>query len=93
MSEQAQPKSEDTRFAPNVCWTRLDEVVEPGAYVCRGTGDLVRIVAAGQPLDAEELLGEHGGAPVYVTRVSPDPFLRITQARMQAADRDVEVNF
>lgn len=94
MSNPMQDVSNDTRFPPNVRWIPLDEVADAGAYISRSSGDLVRIVAGGRPpLGAEELLEEHGRTPVYLTQVSTDPFVPITRARMEAANRDIEVNF
>ncbi len=93
MFNPMQDVSDDTRFPPDVRWIPLDEVTDAGAYVSRGSGDLVRVVAAGRPLGAEELLEKHGTAPVYLTQVSTDPFVPITRARMEAANRDIEVNF
>lgn len=88
-----QDVSDDTRFPSDVRWIPLDEVADAGAYISRSSGHLVRIVAAGRPLVGEELLEEHNTAPVYLTRVSTDPFVPITRARMAAANRDIEVHF
>ena len=93
MSNPMQSVSDDTRFPPDLCWIPLDEVTDAGAYISRSSGDLVRIVAAGRALGAEELLEKHGTVPVYLTQVSTDPFVPITRARMEAANRDIEVNF
>ena len=73
--------------------TRLDEIAEPGTYVCPQTGDLIRLVRGGAPLDDTELRKKHGDEPVYVTRISNDPFIPISRARMAAANLDVEITF
>lgn len=93
MSEQTGFVSKDDQCLPDVPWLALDEVTDPGAYVCRGSGDLVRIVASGQPLGAEKLLDKEDPGSIFVTQVSVDPFIPITRARIEAADRDIEVNF
>ena len=92
-SEGAVFISKDDQCAPDVPWLSLDQVTDPGAYVCRSSGDLVRIVASGQPLGAGELLEKRDPASIFVTLVSMNPFVPITRARMEAADRDIEVNF
>ena len=93
MSEQTAFVSENDRCFPDVPWLSLDQVTDPGAYVCRSSGDLVRIVASGRPLGAEELLEKGDPASIFVTLVSVDPFVPITRARIEAAERDIEVNF
>ena len=93
MSDPMQNVSDDTRFPANLRWTPLEEVTEAGAYICRSTGDLIRIVARGRAMGAEELFEKQGTAPVYLTQVSMDPFVPIARARMEAANRDIEFNF
>ena len=93
MSDQTVFASKDDQPLPDVPWLSLDQVTGPGAYVCRSSGDLVRIVASGQPLGAEELLEKGDPTLIFVTQVSVDPFVPITRARIEAADRDIEVNF
>ena len=92
-SEQSVFVSKDDQRLPDVPWVALDQVTDAGAYVCRSTGDLVRIVASGQPLGAGELLEKGDPASIFVVQVSADPFVPITRARIEAADRDLEVNF
>ncbi|MBN2562070.1 MAG: hypothetical protein JXQ75_14185 [Phycisphaerae bacterium] len=73
--------------------TLLDEITEPGAYVCRPVGDLIRVVQNGASLDDAELIEKHGTGPMYVTRISEDPFISISRARIIAANLDIEVHF
>ena len=93
MSEQTVLVSKDDPCLPDVPWFSLDQVTELGAYVCRSSGDLVRIVASGQPMGAEKLLENADPASIFVTQISTDPFVPITRARIEAADRDIDVNF
>lgn len=71
----------------------FDQIDSPGAYVCNWSGHLVRI-----PEDAVS----HGRSPVlefvarddlHVTKVSDNPFIQLTKARMIASDLDLNVNF
>lgn len=73
--------------------TRLDQVAEPGTYVCPQTGDLIRLVRGGAPLDDTDLRKKLGEEPVYVTRISNDPFIPISRARVAAANLDVDISF
>ena len=74
-------------------WISLEDLNEPGAYVCRGSGDLVRVTNAGQSSEAVPLLEQGTLDAVYVTQISGNPYLPIVQARMEAANRDLEINF
>lgn len=86
LSSEIQPDSE-------VSWTSLEEIKRPGAYITRETGDLLRVIHTGQGLDAEELIEKHTSSPIEVTCLSTDPFIPITRARIEAANRDIEVKF
>jgi len=74
-------------------WVLLEEVRETGAYVGKGTGDLVRVPGSGPAGEESELVRQYQDEPLYVTRISADPFIPISQARMLAANLDIEINF
>ena len=74
-------------------WHPLGDVTEPGAYVCRESGDLVRIAPTGAAWDSSELIETQEAEPVYVVRIHPDPFVTISRARVLAANLDVEISF
>ncbi len=70
------------------------DIQSPGAYVTHLTGDLVRVVDAGRIASEDEaLVAKHGTEQVYVTRISSDPFIPITDARIAAANLDLEIAF
>ena len=71
----------------------LEEITEPGAYICRDSGDLVRVTQSDAPSDDMELLKRQGTELVYVTQLSRDPFMPISLARIAAANLDMEINF
>ncbi len=71
----------------------LEEIAEPGAYVCHCCGDLIRVVDALTLPGDEAFIQEHGGQAVRVSRLSDDPFVPITWARMEAANLDLRVSF
>ncbi len=74
-------------------WQPLVDVTEPGAYVCRESGDLVRIPPTGATSDTSELIERQKAEPVYVVRIHPDPFVAISRARVLAANLDLEISF
>ncbi len=73
-----------------VCWEDIDE---PGAYVEVQTGRLLRIpqealLAGSSPLIRQECTE----TPTYI-QLSKSPFITEFQARMLAAEHNVEPNF
>lgn len=71
---------------------RLEDIARPGAYIRLGTGDLIRVTpgtggAEGGPLP------DGGTEPVYVVQISGNPYIPISEARMAAANLDIEINF
>jgi hypothetical protein len=82
-----------SRAPDHIRWISLDQIVEPGAYVCRETGDLIRVPRDGGSSGDQELLGDHSEQPRHVTRIHPDPFIPITKARFAAAELDIEIAF
>ena len=74
-------------------WTPLSDVTEAGAYVVRGTGDLIRVTPSGLTADDDQAVEQQRENRVEVTMISRDPFIRITQARLAAANLDLEINF
>lgn len=77
----------------HVEWNPLDEVREPGAYVCRESGDLLRIPPVGAPVGGDEMKRKIGEQQIFVTRISEDPFVPISTARIRAANMDIDVSF
>jgi hypothetical protein len=81
------------RWLDPISWVPLEQVSQVGAYVCRGTGDLIRVSNSGPAGVESELIRKHHEEPVFVTLVSGDPFIPISQARIAAANRDLDVDF
>ena len=90
---RSQRQSDATCSPGDLVWIPLDKVKEPGAYVCRGSRDLIRVPASGASSGSTELTEKHDADPIYVTRISTDPFVGISCARMAAANLDIEINF
>ncbi len=73
---------------------RFEDISEPGTYVCHWNGDLLRITGTEVPESLESNPATApAGEPCRVTRVSPDPYVPISVARMAAANLDLEISF
>ena len=61
--------------------------------VASATGTLLRVPAAGVLPQRSPVVSIIGKEPWIVTKISEDPVLSITKARLLAADLDLPVNF
>ncbi len=71
----------------------FDQINDPGAYVCNWSGHLLRIPEDGVKPGRSPVLGLVATEPPNVTRISPDPFISLTKARMVASNLDLAVAF
>lgn len=71
----------------------FSQITQPGLYVENHTGALVRVPDDGVRPNRSPVLSIVGRDPWVVTKISDDPFLSITKARLVAADLDLAVNF
>ena len=71
----------------------FDQINEPGAYVCNWSGHLLRIPEDGVKPGRSPVLGLVATEPAIVTRISSDPFVSVTKARMIASNLDLPVQF
>ena len=71
----------------------FDSINEPGCYVSNWTGHLVRVPEDAIKPGRSPLMSITGTETLFVTKISCDPYLTISKARMLAADFDVAVNF
>ena len=70
----------------------FDAIRDAGTYVCDWVGCLLRVPpgafsAASRPINIVGL------APLFVTKISDDPDMPLTQARTAAAELDLRVGF
>lgn len=71
-----------------------DQIPTPGTYVCNWSGHLLRIPnEAYNNLNTGTTINLIGTEPLYVTKLSDDPFLTINKARLTASNLDIPVNF
>lgn len=72
---------------------QFDSIQEPGAYICNWSGHLLRIPDDAVAPGRSPLVNVIGLEPLYVTKISDNPFVTLTKARMLACNLDVSVNF
>lgn len=86
-------KSETPQQTHSVYTCNFDQIETPGTYIENRTGTLLRVpedaLAPGRSPRIQVVAHE----PWTVTRLTDDPFVPLTKARMIAADMDLPVNF
>ena len=93
MSVDRKDESVASGVASRTQWIPLAEVSQSGAYVVRDTGDLLRIPDHSGLSEDEGPFGKNANRSVTVARLSDDPFIPITKARLAAAALDIEISF
>ena len=71
----------------------FENIKEPGTYVSNWTGHLIRVPGDALKQGNSPTIAILGKEPMVVSKVSDDPFINLTRARMLAADLDLNVNF
>ena len=71
----------------------FESISEPGCFICNWSGHLLRVPEDAVKTGRSPVISIKGGEPLFVTRISRDPYVQITKARLLAADCDVMVNF
>ena len=71
----------------------FEAINEPGCYVCNWSGHLLRVPEDGVAAGRSPLINVIGSEPLYVTKISDNPFIPMTKARMLACNCDINVNF
>jgi len=89
-----------TRQTTEFHWTgagtqvSFDSINEPGTYFCNWTGQLFRIPDEAIKPGHSPIISIVGPAQTFlVTKLSDNPYLPLSKARMIAADLDLNVNF
>ena len=73
-----------------VAW---DSISEPGAYICNWSGHLLRVPEDGITPGRSPMINLIGADPLFVTRISDNPYITVTKAKLLAANFDLNVNF
>ncbi len=71
----------------------FDAINQPGCYVCNWSGHLLRVPEDGVAPGRSPLINIVGQQPLFVTKISVNPFIPVTKARMLASNCDLAVNF
>lgn len=71
----------------------FEQINEPGCYICNWTGHLMRVPEDGVQPGRSPLINMIGHDPLFVTKISENPYIPVTKARLLAANWDVNVNF
>lgn len=71
----------------------FDSIQEPGCYICNWSGHLLRVPEDGVAPGRSPLINIVGTDPLFVTKISDNPFVTLTKAKMVAANIDCNVNF
>lgn len=71
----------------------FESIQEPGCYVCDWSGHLVRVPEDGVAPGRSPLITIVGPEPLFVTKISNNPFITLTKAKLIASNMDCSVNF
>jgi hypothetical protein len=71
----------------------FEQINEPGCYICNWSGHLLRVPDDGVAHGRSPLVNIIGNEPLFVTKLSTDPYIPVTKARLLASNYDVWVNF
>ena len=71
----------------------FESINEPGSYICNWSGHLLRVPDDAVKLGRSPVISLKAIEPLFVTKISGDPYIQVTKARLLAADCDVTVNF
>ena len=87
---KTKPESESKNVGSQLLF---DNVNEPGAYLSNWSGHLIRVPEEAIQPGHSPLVSIRGRDPMTVTKLSEDPYVCISKARLIAADLDLNVNF
>ncbi len=80
----------NTNFGQTVPY---DQISTPGAYICNWSGHLLRVPEDGVTAGRSPMVNIVGSEPLFVTKISDNPWVTITKARLLASNFDMNVNF
>ncbi len=71
----------------------FESIQEPGCYICNWSGHLLRVPEDGVAAGRSPLVNIIGTEQLLVTKLSENPFITVTKAKMIASNLDCNVNF
>ncbi len=72
---------------------RFESIQQPGCYICNWSGHLLRVPEDGVAPGRSPLINIVGSEPLFVTKISDNPFITLTKAKLIASNLDCNVNF
>ena len=72
---------------------RFDAINEPGTYVCNWSGHLLRVPEDGVSPGRSPLINIVGTEPLMVTKISDNPYITLTKAKMGNPTIIEDLNF
>ncbi len=91
------PRTQSTSNAQNqtTCGTTVpfEGISDPGCYVCNWSGHLLRVPEDGVAAGRSPLVHVIGQEQLFVTKISENPYIPVTKARMLCCNWDINVNF
>ncbi len=80
----------DENCGQTLPWSSISE---PGCYICNWSGHLLRVPEDGIAPGLSPLIDIVVREPLFVTKISNNPFVSVTKAKLLASNADVHVNF
>ncbi len=71
----------------------FEAIQDPGCYICNWSGHLLRVPEDGVAPGRSPLLTIVGCEPLFVTKISENPYMTLTKAKVVASNYDLAVNF
>ena len=71
----------------------FESIDHPGCYVCNWSGHLLRVPEDGVAPGRSPLINIVGQQQLFVTKISDNPYITVTKARMLACNCDLAVSF
>lgn len=71
----------------------FESIQEPGCYICNWSGHLCRVPEDGVAPGRSPLINIIGHDRLWVTKISDNPYMTLTKAKMVASNFDCPVNF
>ncbi len=71
----------------------FESINDCGAYICNWSGHLLRVPEDGVIPGRSPAINLVGPQPLTVTKISDNPFITVTKAKLVACNFDLSVNF
>ena len=87
ISATATIRPSEMQILPGTC-VPFDAICETGCYISNWSGELLRVTP-----DGLTAINTAGSKPLFATKISHNPQITITKARLLAANYDLPANF